>query len=74
MLDPDQKHSVTFRRITALLLFISCITIQRIALAEDLTAQTAEEYRALGYVQQQQGNLSEALAYYTKATSLGPSQ
>ncbi|MCA9405028.1 MAG: tetratricopeptide repeat protein [Candidatus Omnitrophica bacterium] len=52
------------------LLFISCITFQSLAFA-DIKTQTAEEFRALGYVEQKKGNLNEALSYYSKAISLG---
>lgn len=53
-----------------LLFFISCIAFHTIVSA-DIQNQTAEEYRALGFAEQQKGNLNEALSYYTKATSLG---
>ncbi|MBN1870313.1 MAG: tetratricopeptide repeat protein [Candidatus Omnitrophica bacterium] len=54
----------------ALLFFISGITFQTFA-SEDIKEKTAEEYRSLGYEEQQKGNLNEALSYYTKAISLG---
>ena len=55
---------------SALLLFLSSITFQTYASA-DIQNETAESYRALGYAEQQKGNLNEALANYTKATALG---
>lgn len=55
---------------SALLIFLSSITFQTHASA-DIQTETAENYRALGYAEQQKGNLNEALAYYTKATALG---
>ncbi len=70
MLNVIQRSDSTFRSIAALLLFISCITFHTLVSA-DTKEKTAEEYRALGYVEQQKGNLNGALSYYTKATSLG---
>jgi len=70
MLTLIHQLNKTFRRIIALLFFISCIIFHTYGFT-GIKEQTAEEYRALGYAQQQEGNYSEALAYYTKATSLG---
>ena len=53
-----------------LLLFISCITFHT-NVSAGIMEQTAEDYRALGYAEQQKGNINEALAYYTKAATLG---
>src|SRR3989338_9111911 len=70
MLNPLQRCCTVCRRSTALLLFISCITFHTYVFA-DIQEQAAEEYRVLGYAEQQKGNLSEALSYYTKAIELG---
>ncbi len=64
-----QPHKA-FRSIATLLLFISCITFHTFVSA-GVKENTAEEYRALGFAEQQKGNFSEALTNYTKATSLG---
>src|SRR5262245_39278494 len=53
-----------------LLLFISCCAFHSHALADEKKI-TAEEYRDLGFVEQQKGNLPQALTYYIKATELG---
>jgi len=55
---------------TTLLLFFSCVTFHNNVSADGME-QTAENYRALGYEEQQKGNINEALAYYTKAATLG---
>lgn len=70
MLNPGKRSKKAFRSILALLFFISGITFQTFA-SEDIKEKTAEEYRSLGYEEQQKGNLNEALSYYTKAISLG---
>ena len=70
MLNLTKGSKKAFRSIIALPFFISCITFQTFASA-GIKEKTAEEYRALGYAEQQKGNLNEALSYYTKATSLG---
>jgi len=53
-----------------LLFFISCIIFHTIVSA-DIKENAAEQYRVSGYEEQQKGNLSEALGFYTKAISLG---
>jgi len=70
MLRLIKKPIGPLRSVVALLFFISISTIHTLVSA-DIKEQTAEEYRALGYDEQQKGNLNEALAYYTKAASLG---
>ncbi len=70
MLSVIGHSNKAFRSIVTLHLFISVITFHTFVSA-DIKENTAEEYRALGYAQQQKGNLNEALSYYTKATSLG---
>ncbi len=70
MLNLNKGSNKAFRSILALLFFISCVTFHTIASA-GIKENIAEEYRALGYEEQQKGNLNEALSYYTKATSLG---
>ncbi|MCK4882814.1 MAG: tetratricopeptide repeat protein [Candidatus Omnitrophica bacterium] len=70
MLSLNRRSKKAFQSIIALLFFISCITFHSFASAE-VKDKIAEEYRALGYEEQQKGNLNEALSYYTKATSLG---
>ena len=70
MLNLIRSFKDAFLSILVLLIFISCIAFHTIVFA-DITQQTAEEYRALGYAEQQEGNLNEALSYYTKAISLG---
>lgn len=70
MLTIIKKPKKAFRSIIALLFFISCITIHTVVSA-NIKENTAEEYRALGYEEQQKGNLNEALSNYTKAISLG---
>lgn len=64
------KNSTGARYTGALLLFISCFTFQT-NVSADLKANTAEEYRVLGYEEQKKGNINEALSYYTKAANLG---
>src|SRR3989338_7492967 len=58
------------RSSSAFLFFISSITFHTFVSA-GILEDTAEKYRASGYEQQQKGNLNEALANYTKATSMG---
>lgn len=70
MLTLAKRYKKSFRDVTALLFFFSLITFQSNGFA-GIKEQTAEEYRALGYAQQQKGNLNEALSLYTKATTLG---
>jgi tetratricopeptide (TPR) repeat protein len=55
---------------SAFLFFISSVTFHTYVSA-GIQEETAEQYRALGYAEQQKGNLNEALTYYTKATALG---
>lgn len=54
----------------ALLFFISCAPFHTIVSA-DVQKKTADQYRAAGYEEQQKGNLSDALGFYTKAIALG---
>lgn len=70
MLTLVAQSKKAFRNIVALLFFISCIAFHTYAFA-GIKEQTAEEYRALGYAEQQKGNYNKALSFYTKATSLG---
>ena len=70
MLVSLRRLKKTLRTNFALLFFISGIAFQTQA-SEDIKNETAETYRALGFAEHQKGNLNEALAYYTKATSLG---
>ena len=70
MLNVTKRSKSTSSSTAALLLFISCVTFHTLVSA-DIKENTAEEYRALGYAEQQKGNLNEALSYYAKATSLG---
>jgi Flp pilus assembly protein TadD len=70
MLNAVLRCEWIFRRSCALLLFISCITFHTFVSA-DFSDQVAEKYRALGYAEQQKGNLDDALTHYIKATSLG---
>ena len=70
MLNKHARVIKTLQSCTALLFFISGITFHTYV-AADIQAETAENYRALGYAEQQKGNLNEALAFYTKATALG---
>jgi len=70
MLTPNKLGASSPRGITLLFLFISFCTFQLPVFA-DIKDKTAEEYRILGYAQQQKGNFFEALSYYTKAIELG---
>ena len=70
MLNAFARFLRSLQSSSALLIFLSSITFQTHASA-DIQNETAENYRALGYAEQQKGNLNEALAYYTKATALG---
>ncbi len=70
MLNIVKSSNIASRVIVALLFFISFFAFHK-NVAADIKEKTAEEYRALGYAEQQKGNLNEALSYYTKATSLG---
>ncbi len=70
MLNLIRRSQKAFQIVIALLFFISCFTIHTFA-SKDPKEKLAEEYRALGYEEQQKGNVHEALSYYTKATSLG---
>ena len=70
MLNAFARLLRTLQSSSALLIFLSSITFHTHASA-DIQSETAENYRALGYAEQQKGNLNEALTYYTKATELG---
>ena len=70
MLNPVIRVRNLFCICSTLLLFISFITFHT-NVSADIMEQTAENYRALGYEEQQKGNINEALAYYTKAATLG---
>lgn len=56
--------------ILSLLFFISFSAFHA-TVSADTKSQIAEEYRALGYAEQQKGNWYGALAYYNKAISFG---
>lgn len=58
-------------RFLVLLYFISFITLLSNAYASPLKP-TAEEYRTLGYAEQQKGNFNMALSYYGKAMRIDP--
>lgn len=70
MLIMRTRSQEIFRHTAAFLSFISIIAFHT-HVSADIKEKTAEEYRALGYAEQQKGNLNGALEYYTKATSLG---
>jgi tetratricopeptide (TPR) repeat protein len=70
MLSSSKSNQKVLLKSIALLFFISCITFHTIVFA-DIQEKAAEQYRALGYEEQQKGNLNEALSYYTKAVALG---
>ncbi len=70
MLRPIKGFISASQHGVALLIFISCVTFHTYVSA-DIQEKTAENYRALGYAEQQKGNLNDALTYYTKAISLG---
>ena len=62
--------SSTGRKLFVLHLFIFLVAFQSTVFA-DPKQNIIEEYRARGYAEQQEGNLYDALSYYTKAISLG---
>ncbi len=58
------------RKLSVLQFFVFLVAFQSTAFA-DPKQNIIEEYRAQGYAEQQDGNLYDALTYYTKAVSLG---
>jgi len=70
MLVPKIETLTTQKRILILLIFLSSITFQSTVFA-DIKESAGEQYRILGYEEQQKGNLNAALTYYTKAIALG---
>ena len=69
MLNPS-RHDRQQKLLISFLLFISISSFQAISYANP-KQEIAEEYRSKGFTQYQQGNLNEALTYYSKALSLG---
>ncbi len=68
---PKCRLRLALRKYTALyVLSISILSFSQKSNASVLE-QTAEQYRAKGYEQQQNGNYGKALDYYLKAVSLG---
>ncbi|MBZ0167541.1 MAG: tetratricopeptide repeat protein, partial [Candidatus Omnitrophica bacterium] len=65
----DTKPQIV-RRFFILLSFISFVTFQTDVLAAP-KQNLYEKYRDLGYQEQQKGNFSDALTYFSKAVSLG---
>lgn len=58
------------RKLLVLHSFVFLVAFQSTVFA-DSKQNIIEEYRARGYAEQQEGNLHDALTYYTKAISLG---
>ncbi|HLF18049.1 MAG TPA: tetratricopeptide repeat protein [Candidatus Omnitrophota bacterium] len=69
MLNSHKKRNSSLSTVV-LLSFISCFAFHSLTFA-DTKLKAAEEYRDLGFTQQQKGNLPEALNNYIKAVELG---
>lgn len=69
MLYSNYKRKTNLKQI-ALLFIISCITFQTNGFANSKN-KTAVQFRDKGFIEQQKGNLNEALTQYSKAVSLG---
>ena len=73
MLNAFARLLRTLQSSSALLIFLSSITFHTHASA-DIQSETAENYRALGYAEQQKGNLNEAnLLYKSHGVGAGES-
>ena len=57
--------------VTAILIFVISLTVHHSSIFAEILDQSAENYRDRGYEEQQKRHFEKALAYYTKALSLG---
>ncbi len=70
MLKPRFTRKIFIPKLFAFLFCVFIVTSQRTTYA-DSKEDIGEDYRLKGYEEKQKGNFDEALAFYTKAVSLG---